>query len=588
MSIATSHDQQYLSFYKYTIVDPMDLPRLRKSMLQEWRAMGVLGRVYIAEEGINAQITVPVSQHTAFRAYLRNHPHPVFHDVFFNSGGELTDDNNDRQPFHTLHVRVRPHLANDGLTTPLDMSNRGQELSPSEWHDALDDPRPKRVLDCRNYYEHDIGRFDHAERIMVETFKDTFDTLDAMLHDTPKDTTCMIYCTGGIRCEKVGAYLTQKGYTDVKRLEGGIVHYAQYIKQAATITSKFKGRNFVFDQRLSNSNTAITDDVLAHCYTCGDPTNSHTNCSNTLCHSLMLQCPSCATLLDGACSIQCQNMKHVMDKQPRDVRRKFAKQYSYQFQTHLVPNGRLRRPGPSSPRRLHGRSFSTYAVAPSDDLNAFVVDHAASGDKQMLEKLRELRAAIDRDWPVASTAKMIPEAQAVYMQFMLRSIGAASVLEIGSFVGYSALAMALALPDPRQLVTCDIDPLAHAWAAKYFDSANIPIDLRLQDGLQAVESLAADKRQFDFVFVDGNKASYATLYDAIVRHKLVAPRGLVVFDNTLFRGQVVLHANGRGHVKEKIAAKLLAFNQHVAQDPRTQSVVVPLWDGLTIAQLVEN
>ncbi|ETW00149.1 hypothetical protein H310_07556 [Aphanomyces invadans] len=579
-------DQQYLSFYKYATVNPVDLPHLRKSMLQEWRAMGVLGRVYIAEVGINAQITVPVSQHAIFRSYLQSHPHPLFHGVFFNSGGELNDENNDRQPFHTLHVRVRSHLANDGLNIPLDMSNRGQELSPREWHDALDDPRPKRVFDCRNYYEHDVGRFDHAERIMVETFKETFATLDEMLQDTPTDTTCMIYCTGGIRCEKVGAYLTQKGYTDVKRLEGGIVHYAQFIKQHTDIQSKFKGRNFVFDQRLSNINTAITDDVLAHCYTCGQPCNTHTNCSNTMCHGLILQCANCAISFDGACSLRCQNMKHVMDQQSREQRRTFAQQYAYQFQHHLVPNGRIR-PGPPARTPSGGhRSFSSYSVQPSEELYQYVVATTSSLDKHTLHQLRALRSAIDRDWSQDLTAKMIPEALAAYLHFLLKSSGAASVLEIGSFVGYSALAMALALPDPRHLVTCDIDPKAHAWASQYFKTANIPIDLRLQDGFEVVESLAAAHRQFDFIFVDGNKAGYTALYEAILDRQLLTPHGFVVFDNTLFRGQVVNHAMGQGHPKEKVAAKLAAFNQRVASDTRTHSFVLPLWDGLTMVRPV--
>ncbi|KAF0691275.1 Aste57867_17453 [Aphanomyces stellatus] len=573
-------DVQYISFYKYTVVDAAELPRLRKSMLDDWRRMGVLGRVYIAEEGINAQITVPAARYFEFREFLQAHAHPIFRDVFFNSGGKLNDDNTDRAPFHTLHVRVRPHLAADGLTTPLDMSKRGQELTPREWHGALDDGRPKRILDCRNYYEHDVGRFEHAERIMVETFKETFDTLDAMLAETPKDTPCMIYCTGGIRCEKVGAYLTQQGFTDVMRLEGGIVHYAAYVKEHA-VESKFKGRNFVFDQRLSNDNTAITDDVLAHCYTCGAPCNTHTNCSNTLCHGLILQCAACATTYDGACSIRCQNMMHSMRHLARDARRAFSKQYAYQFQHHLVPNGRIR-PGL---RATPHRPFSTYRIPPSNDVDAFVVNHGASAPHLDVHRcqLHQLRTAIDRDWSAHTTAKMIPDAQALYLQFLIRSLGATSVLEIGCFTGYSALAMALA---PAQLTTCDVDAAAVAWTRAYWAAHDDipPIDVRHQDGLALVDELGLANTQFDFIFVDGNKASYTALYDAILDRGLLKPKAMLVFDNTLFRSQVIEHALGRGHAKEKIAAKLTRFNDHVQADSRTRSFVLPLWDGMTMVQ----
>ncbi|KAG9401417.1 hypothetical protein AC1031_009278 [Aphanomyces cochlioides] len=576
----TSSRQQYISFYKYMQVEPAELPMLRKSMLQKWSEFGVLGRVYIAHEGINAQITVPATRYYDFRACLETHPHPLFQGVFFNSGGELTEENNDRPPFHTLHIRVRPRLANDGLTEPLDMSYRGKELSPQEWHNALSDTsRPKRIFDCRNYYEHDVGRFDGAERIMVETFKETFETLDEILENTSKDITCMIYCTGGIRCEKVGAYLTQKGYTDVQRLQGGIVHYAEYVKET-NVESKFRGRNFVFDQRLSNANTTITEDVLSMCYTCGAPCNTHTNCSNTLCHGLVIQCAACTQAFQGACSTRCQSIMNKMQDMSPDERRAFAKQNAHHFQHHLVPNGRLRRPG----FIRSARSFSTYQCVPSDDLNNYIVDHASIKSASKNLQLEKLSAAISNHWPESMTAKMVPYAQALYLQFLVQSVRAENVLEIGCFTGFSALAMALAVPKPQNVITCDVDPAAVEWTKKYFDNAKIAIDVRLQDGLDLVKEMGRAHRQFDFIFVDGNKSSYTALYDTILDLNLLSKHGMVVFDNTLFRGQVVDQAVGNGNPKDKIAQKLVKLNQLVAQDQRTRSFVVPMWDGMTLVQ----
>ncbi|OQR94335.1 hypothetical protein ACHHYP_01409 [Achlya hypogyna] len=569
---------QYISFYQYTQLEAASLPRLRNQLLQDWQGLGVMGRVYIAEEGINAQITVPLSTLGEFQAYLKTLT--WLDDALLNLGAVL--DHNDttpegKCPFHTLHVRVRPHLAHDGLDKALPMADRGQELTPAEWHDQLSSPTPKRIFDCRNYYEHDVGRFEGAERIMVDTFKDTWASLDTLLDGAPKDTECLIYCTGGIRCEKVGAYLKTNGYTNVKRLQGGIVHYGKYVREQS-LPSKFRGRNFVFDQRLSNDDQALTDDVLGQCYQCGGPTNTHVNCSNTLCHGLILQCDACHAALDGACSARCQDIKHAMEAMAADERKAFAKANAHAFAHHLVPNARVR---PGNPQH---RAFSTYHIRDatmSPELNDYVADLSAVPTSGVLPAWR---AAIANDFNDDLMQKMVSPGQAKLMQFLVQALDVTSVLEVGCFTGYSAVAMASALPRGR-VTTCDIDAAAVAWTRAQLAAHGIEnVTVEERPGLDLIAEMAAAKACVDFVFVDGAKKDYVPIYDTLMTTDLVTPGGWILFDNTLFRGQVVEHAYGRGSPKEKTAAQLAAFNAHVAADARSRNVVLPLYDGLTLVQ----
>ncbi|RLN59715.1 hypothetical protein BBP00_00006365, partial [Phytophthora kernoviae] len=229
---------------------------------------------------------------------------------------------------------------------------------PDQWHHKLKarndtNDSSTLVLDVRNFYEHEIGRFDGATRIMVDTFRDTFDALDEILeqhevqHDGQKPSEVMMYCTGGIRCEKVGAYLAQyKGVSNVQKLHGGIVNYMRFLKEnkkaeaearasssdAVKIeeeVSLFKGKNFVFDQRCVGQLTEseeVTSDVLGRCFQCGEPCNHHTNCSNLMCHGLILQCPKCAANLLGSCTEACKQEVVKMDAMTPDEQRSYRKE----------------------------------------------------------------------------------------------------------------------------------------------------------------------------------------------------------------------------------------------------------------------
>uniref|UniRef100_A0AAV1T4J5 Rhodanese domain-containing protein n=1 Tax=Peronospora matthiolae TaxID=2874970 RepID=A0AAV1T4J5_9STRA len=360
--------RQYISFYNYTPLDRDQLPKLCQEMTDYWGRLGALGRVYIAEEGINGQLVVPEPAVTvleqSFPSLLRGaklfYGHLLDKEV---QDEETTDGNKPVEPFKKLDIRVRDQILRDGFDKgALNLEDAGRELSPEQWHRKLTTRNNEYdsdvlVLDVRNFYEHEIGRFEGATRVMVDTFRDTFDALDEILdthereHDGRKPKGVMAYCTGGIRCEKVAAYLTQyKGISNVQKLHGGIVNYTRFLKEqrhharARSVTdgggsksddgrinvdvSLFKGKNFVFDQRCVSDLTVseqVTDDVLGRCFQCGEPCNHHINCSNSMCHGLILQCSKCARSMLRACSEACKQEFIKMMAMAPDKQRKYRK-----------------------------------------------------------------------------------------------------------------------------------------------------------------------------------------------------------------------------------------------------------------------
>ncbi|GAB9477820.1 hypothetical protein Gpo141_00014978, partial [Globisporangium polare] len=262
-------------------------------------------------EGVNAQLVLPETKVPAltasFPALLANAK--LFYGRVFESDAAADDFTGvtlkAEDLFHKLDIRIRDQIVRDGFAKGhLDLQDSGNSLPPRAWHDKLHKRNAANddstlVLDVRNFYEHDIGRFDGATRIMVDTFRDTFDAVDEILdqhaaeHNGEQPREVMMYCTGGIRCEKVGAYLAQyKGISNINKLHGGIVNYMRFLRESESeedqhTESLFKGKNFVFDQRCvandAQEEEAVTDDVLGECFQCGEPCNQHANCANLMC-----------------------------------------------------------------------------------------------------------------------------------------------------------------------------------------------------------------------------------------------------------------------------------------------------------------
>lgn len=303
---AESFERIVLSLYKYVSIK--DVQAMRDTLFQEWEELGVLGRIYLASEGINAQMSVPEHNWDLFVEKL--YAHPEFDRMRLNTAVE-----HDKFAFIKLQIKIKPQIVADGLPKDsYDLENVGRHLSAEEFNNALESDDAV-CIDMRNHYESEVGHFENALCPDVDTFKEQLPMVKDMLEDK-KDKKILLYCTGGIRCEKTSAYLKHHGFEDVNQLYGGIIHYTKEIKEK-NIPSKFKGKNFVFDERLGER---ITEDVLSECHLCQNKSDRHTNCANKICNVLFIQCDQCANKLDNTCSPDCQ----AILKLPKEKRKELA------------------------------------------------------------------------------------------------------------------------------------------------------------------------------------------------------------------------------------------------------------------------
>lgn len=287
-----------VSFYQYF---PIENPQsFRDQLYLRLNALRVLGRIYVASEGINAQVSVPTDLWEAFREEIYGF-HPRLEGIRLNRA--LEDDG---KSFWVLKVKVRPRIVADGIEDPdFSLENRGEYLDARRFNEMTEDP-DTIVVDMRNHYEYEVGHFENALEVPADTFRDQLPMAVDMLKEH-KDRKIIMYCTGGIRCEKASAYFKHKGFRNVFHVEGGIIEYVRRAREE-NLPLKFKGKNFVFDHRLGER---VTEEVIASCHICGKPCDEHTNCLNPGCHLLFIQCPQCAQELEGCCSPDCMEEKNL-------------------------------------------------------------------------------------------------------------------------------------------------------------------------------------------------------------------------------------------------------------------------------------
>ncbi len=300
-------ERQTLSFYRYVSIE--NPKELRDELFKQLTDLNCFGRIYVAHEGINAQMNVPKSNWDKFvkQLYAINY----FTDVPFKIA---VDD--DGKSFYKLIIKVKEKIVADGIDdAEFNPSNTGTYLNAEGFNKAIEDPNTI-VVDMRNHYESEVGRFDRAFCPDADTFREELPLVVEHLKGQ-EDKKVVMYCTGGIRCEKASAYLKYKGFKDVNHLHGGIIQYAQEIKQQG-LESKFKGVNFVFDERIGER---ITEDVLASCHQCGKPCDTHVNCKNDDCHLLFLQCDECATKMNGCCTPNCQTIAALPLEEQKALRK---------------------------------------------------------------------------------------------------------------------------------------------------------------------------------------------------------------------------------------------------------------------------
>ncbi|MEZ4720320.1 MAG: rhodanese-related sulfurtransferase [Flavobacteriales bacterium] len=295
-----------VSFYRYVNIENPD--EYRNQLYRSLEALGCLGRIYLANEGINAQMSAPTENWEAFLESLNNDPY--LKDVPLKIAVQ-----DDGKSFYKLKIKVRKKIVADGLDdSTFNPWDTGNHLSAKEFNEAIENGAI--VVDMRNHYESEVGHFKGAILPDADTFRDELKMVEGILHGKENEKVLM-YCTGGIRCEKASAYFKHLGFKDVNQLRGGIIEYAHQIQEQG-LESKYIGKNFVFDERLGER---ITDDIVSHCHQCGAECDDHTNCLNEDCHLLFIQCDDCKQRYEGCCSDDCQEIIHLPEEEQR-ARRK--------------------------------------------------------------------------------------------------------------------------------------------------------------------------------------------------------------------------------------------------------------------------
>ncbi|WP_276374020.1 rhodanese-related sulfurtransferase [Chryseolinea sp. H1M3-3] len=302
-----STNRTTISFYKYHhILDPKEF---RDELYKGLESLEVLGRIYIATEGINAQISVPEEHFDRFKKYL--------YSISFLNHVRLNlavQDNG--KSFFKLKILVRKKIVADGLDdSTFDVTNTGIHVNAREFN-ALADDKDTIIVDMRNHYESEVGHFKNAICPNVDTFREELQIVEDIMTDR-KDKKLLMYCTGGIRCEKASAWMKHLGFKNVFQLDGGIIEYARQTKEQG-IESKFIGKNFVFDERLGER---ITEDIIAVCHQCGKPCDDHTNCKNDGCHLLFIQCKECREKFEGCCSEACREILTMPVEKQKEIRK---------------------------------------------------------------------------------------------------------------------------------------------------------------------------------------------------------------------------------------------------------------------------
>jgi UPF0176 protein len=314
-----------VSFYRYVIIN--NPQELRDHLFLQWNTLNILGRIYVAHEGINAQMCVPEEHFETFKQKL--YEDERFKNVPFKIAVE-----DDGKSFYKLTVKVRPKIVADGLDDgAFDVTNVGNHLTAKEFNEAMDSS-DTIVVDMRNHYESEVGKFVGAICPDADTFREELPMVIDELKDK-KDKKIIMYCTGGVRCEKASAYLKHHGFKDVNQLHGGVIDYVRQIK-AEGLPSKFIGKNFVFDERVGER---ITDDIISQCHQCGAACDTHVNCANDDCHLLFIQCEACVEKMNGCCTPNCMYIASLSVEEQKALRKGRKKEDSLSvYKSRLRPN----------------------------------------------------------------------------------------------------------------------------------------------------------------------------------------------------------------------------------------------------------
>tara|TARA_B100001123_G_C15175535_1_gene973152 strand:- start:229 stop:1266 length:1038 start_codon:yes stop_codon:yes gene_type:complete len=312
--IKALHNEEFnrltLSFYKY--IEIKNPEGLRNQMYRDLLSLNVLGRIYIASEGINAQLSIPETNKEKFIDYIKSSKHLT--------DARIKEAIEEGESFYKLTIKVKNEIVAYGIKSDeYDMRLVGRHLTPEEFNKAIENPNCT-IVDIRNHYESEVGHFTGALLPDIDRSQELLPEVKRMLKGK-ENQKILLYCTGGIRCEKASSYLIKNNFEDVNQLDGGIINYANHVK-LKKIKSKYIGKNFVFDNRLGER---ITSDVISSCHQCNNKNDSHTNCNNDLCHLLFIQCNDCKLIFNGCCSKECSDYINLSEEEKNSNKIDFLK-----------------------------------------------------------------------------------------------------------------------------------------------------------------------------------------------------------------------------------------------------------------------
>ncbi|MBP6924050.1 MAG: rhodanese-related sulfurtransferase [Candidatus Pacebacteria bacterium] len=301
-----------VSFYRYVKIENPEA--FRRKLLAKWSEFECLGRIYVAHEGINAQMNVLTQYWAEFDAWVQAQPELA------GIPYKIAVEEGEVPSFFKLTIKVKDKIVADGLDdASFDVTNTGAYLTAAEMNEYINDPDAV-VVDMRNNYESEVGHFENAITPNVVTFRDELVKTPELLR-IHKNKKVALYCTGGIRCEKASAWLKHNGFTDVRHLKGGIIDYAHQVKEQG-LENKFKGKNFVFDERLGER---IGGEIISTCHLCKkSKSDTHYHCKNQICHTLFIGCDDCIEKKQGYCSVRCR----LVDKLPAKQKKVVARHYN--------------------------------------------------------------------------------------------------------------------------------------------------------------------------------------------------------------------------------------------------------------------
>ena len=313
-----------LSFYRYVRIS--DPKAMRNELFQTLSELGCLGRIYVASEGINAQMNVPKENWEKFDAYIQGM------QEFVGIPYKIAVEEGNTVSFYKLTIKVKEKIVADGLDdNTFDVTKTGEYLTAQEMNAYINDP-DAIVVDMRNGYESEVGHFEKAITPDVDTFREELKVVPEMLK-VHKDKKIALYCTGGIRCEKASAWLKHNGFRNVKHLKGGIIDYKRQVEEEK-LPNKFKGKNFVFDERMGER---ISNDIISYCHLCAaEKCDTHIHCKNQACHVLFLCCDGCKSKKKGYCSYKCMTFDALPDTFKKRLVKNNHKKKLEQFKKHRL------------------------------------------------------------------------------------------------------------------------------------------------------------------------------------------------------------------------------------------------------------